>query len=90
MKNKYWVVYINEDDSDWVNVTFPDIPGYSKGEQYSSGKAISYTAGAPIDGGGDIPVDEYFNNCKSIKMSDKSKIIEEYPNGLIEVMEAGV
>lgn len=27
MKNKYWVVYINEDDSDWVNVTFPDIPG---------------------------------------------------------------
>lgn len=27
MKNKYWVVYINEDDFDWVNVTFPDIPG---------------------------------------------------------------
>lgn len=84
MKNKYWVVYINGDDSDWVNVTFPDIPGLKScgvgidDARKMAKEALEYA----------ISLD--FNNCKSIKMSDKSKIIEEYPNGLIEVMEAGV
>lgn len=84
MKNKYWVVYINEDDSDWVNVTFPDIPGLK-----SYGVGID-DARKMVKEALEYAISLDFNNCKSIKMSDKSKIIEENPNGLIEVMEAGV
>lgn len=84
MKNKYWVVYINEDDSDWVNVTFPDIPGLK-----SYGVGID-DARKMVKEALEYAISLDFNNCKSIKMSDKSKIIEEYPNGLIEVMEVGV
>ena len=74
MKNKYWVVYINEDDSDWVNVTFPDIPGLKScgvgidDARKMAKEALEYA----------ISLD--FNNCKSIGSDKTNDSISEEPS----------